>query len=117
MSQAKVNKYKEEKANRKQTLKKQKRNRILGRIAGAVICLAIVGWIGYSAYDHQAKKAAATQTAADLTAVQDYLSGLTTADAGEEPTEETSTDSEGGDNDETPAEGGVTTPADAEDTP
>lgn len=117
MSQAKVNKYKEEKANRKQTLKKQKRNRVLARIAAAVICLAIVGWIGYSVYDRQAKKDAAAQTAADLSAVQDYLSGLMTADTDSDTEgEDASTDNEENqDNGETPAESGDTTPADADD--
>lgn len=119
MSQAKVNKYKEEKANRKQILKKQKRNRILARIAAAVICLAIVGWIGYSVYDRQAKKDAAAQTAADLSAVQDYLSGLTTADTDADISEgeDEATDNEDQDNDETPTEGEDTTPADADDAP
>ena len=37
MSQAKVDRYKEEKKNRKQTIKKEKRNRVLGRTLGVVI--------------------------------------------------------------------------------
>lgn len=76
MSQEKVNKYKQEKANRKQILKKQKRNRMITKIAGAIVCLAIVGWIGYSVYDSTAKKAAASQTEVDLSSLQDYLSGI-----------------------------------------
>ena len=48
MSQAKVDRYKEEKKNRKQTIKKEKRNRVLGRTLGVVIAAAIVCWIGFS---------------------------------------------------------------------
>ena len=51
MSQEKVDRYKQEKANRKAILKKEKRMRIAGRILGIAICAAIVGWIGYSVYD------------------------------------------------------------------
>ncbi len=78
MSQEKVNKYKQEKANRKQILKKQKRNRMITRIAGTIVCLAIVGWIGFSAYDSTTKKIAASQTEVDLSALQNYLSGIST---------------------------------------
>ena len=40
MSQAKVDRYKEEKKNRKQTIQKEKRNRVLGRTLGVVIAAA-----------------------------------------------------------------------------
>ena len=52
MSQAKVDRYKEEKKNRKQTIKKEKRNRVLGRTLGVVIAAAIVCWIGFSGYSY-----------------------------------------------------------------
>ena len=45
MSQAKVDRYKEEKKNRKQTMKKEKRNRVLARSLGVVIAAAVVCWI------------------------------------------------------------------------
>ena len=48
MSQAKVDRYKEEKANRKKILAKEKRKRITGIICGWVIAVLIVGWAGYS---------------------------------------------------------------------
>jgi hypothetical protein len=76
MSQEKVNKYKQEKANRKQILKKQKRNRMITKVVGSIVCLAIVGWIGYSAYDSTAKKIASSQTEVDLSSLQNYLSGI-----------------------------------------
>lgn len=81
MSQEKVNKYKEEKANRKQIIKKEKRNRIIGWIVSAVIGLAIVGWIGFSIYDSTAKSIASSQTKVDFTAIDDYFSALNASDA------------------------------------
>ena len=83
MSQEKVNRYKEEKAKRKEIMRKERRNRIIARIAGIVVCVAIVGWLGYSVYDSTAKKIASSQTEVDLTAVSNYLSGLTADDTEE----------------------------------
>lgn len=90
MSQEKVNKYKEEKANRKQIMKRERRNRTIGRIVGAVICLAVVCWLGYSVYDSVNKKSAASQTEANLEAMQNYLGNLSApaSDEGGESKEE-----------------------------
>ena len=46
MSQAKVDKYKKEKANRKKEMAKQKTEKIIGIICGCAILVAIVGWAG-----------------------------------------------------------------------
>ena len=62
MSQAKVDRYKEEKKNRKQTIKKEKRNRVLGRTLGVVIAAAIVCWIGFSGYSYYQEKKPMTKT-------------------------------------------------------
>ena len=99
MSQEKVNKYKEEKANRKTILKRQKRNRIIARVISSVIGLVIVGWIGYSIYDRAMTNIKTSQTEVDLAAVNDYISGLTEADTEEDTSEstgeDTATDTEG----------------------
>lgn len=78
MSQEKVDRYKQEKANRKKTLKQQKIKTKILSFFGTVLCIAIVGWIGYSGYGYyQAQKAAnPTQTEIDLSAVDDYLNDL-----------------------------------------
>lgn len=76
MSQAKVNKYKEDKANRKQIMQKEKRNRVISRIIVAVICLAAVCWIGYSAVDSITTKIETAQTEVDLSAVDNYLNSM-----------------------------------------
>ena len=48
MSQAKVDRYKEEKRNRAKIMAKEKREWMLMKIGGAVLALAIVGWAGGS---------------------------------------------------------------------
>jgi len=80
MSQEKVNKYKEDKANRKQIMQKEKRNRVISRVIGAAICIALIGWLGYSAVDSITTKAATSQTEVDLTAVDNYFNDLYATD-------------------------------------
>ena len=50
MSQAKVDRYKEEKANRKEIMRKQKLRNNLRSLTLGLVALALVGWIGYSAW-------------------------------------------------------------------
>ena len=78
MSQAKVDRYKEEKKNRKQTMKKEKRNRVLARTVGVVIAAAIVCWIGFSGYSYYQEKKPTTKTEISMTALNDYLGSLST---------------------------------------
>ncbi len=79
MSQAKVDRYKEEKKNRKKTIKKEKRNRVLARTAGIVVVAAIVCWIGFSGYSYYQEKKPMTKTELSMTALNDYLSSLSDA--------------------------------------
>ncbi len=51
MSQAKVDKYKSEKANRKEVMAKEKRKRSITKACGTVVGLALAVWIGISAVD------------------------------------------------------------------
>ena len=54
MSQEKVNRYKEEKANRKKIMRKERMKAIVRRVCLLVFSVALVGWVGYSAIDsHQ----------------------------------------------------------------
>lgn len=89
MSQAKVDKYKHEKANRKAILKREKRKQIAGQITGIIICAALVGWIGYSIYDSAEKKAATSQTEVDVSALTDYLNRLTETDTDKDTDQDT----------------------------
>lgn len=50
MSQEKVDRYKKEKANRKQNAKKEKFRNIIRKCAVGIVGIALIGWIGYSAY-------------------------------------------------------------------
>ena len=52
MSQAKVDKYKNEKANRKKTNARNKVKRVIARIVAAAALVALVGWGGYSGYQY-----------------------------------------------------------------
>ena len=50
MSQAKVDRYKEEKRNREKIMKKQKLEWLLTKVVLAVFAIVIVGWAGISVY-------------------------------------------------------------------
>lgn len=78
MSQKKVDRYKEEKANRKKIMKREKMKRTALTISSTVVGVAIVGWLGYSAfgYFHKEDEKTPTQTEVDLSALNDYISGL-----------------------------------------
>nr|WP_297874563.1 hypothetical protein [uncultured Blautia sp.] len=81
MSQEKVDRYKKEKANREKIQKKEKRTLFLEKLAITVVGIAMVAWIGYSAYgvftrpDPDAEQEVVT-TEMDITAISDYLNGL-----------------------------------------
>lgn len=51
MSQAKVDRYKKEKANRKKTVRREK---IAGKFrtgAAVIVCAVLIGWVGYSVHN------------------------------------------------------------------
>lgn len=78
MSQAKVDRYKEEKKNRKQIIAKEKRNHKLAVLAGWLVALALVGWAGVSAYNIYENNKPMETIYTDLTALDDYLGSLST---------------------------------------
>lgn len=80
MSQAKVDKHKEEKANRKKIMKKEKIMHMVRRTVIGVISLALVGWLGYSAYNIYESKKPVETAEIDYTAITDYESNLMTAE-------------------------------------
>lgn len=73
MSQEKVNRYKEEKANRKQIMAKQKKQKALRKVAGIVIAVVLIGWVGYSAVDAYQESRPRDVVEVDYTAVDEYL--------------------------------------------
>ena len=79
MSQKKVEKYRESKKHREQILAKEKRNKLLGRIAAGVVCLFVVGWVGFSIYSNVTAKdetAGTTYYDMDLDAYNAYRESL-----------------------------------------
>ncbi len=80
MSQAKVDKRKQEKLHRKEIMRKQKIKHYTALCLTAIIGIGIVGYIGYSAYD--AAKGSNSSTASsesvevNMSALSDYTSSL-----------------------------------------
>ena len=76
MSQAKVDRYKEEKANRKKIMKQEKVKHVLRNLAASAVIIALVGWVGYSVYgiyeDHQPRQSVEV----DYSAVDSYLNSI-----------------------------------------
>ena len=72
MSQEKVTKYKEEKANRKETMKKQKRASVLRNTVAAVVLEAVLGWVGYSAVAFYIENLPRTQVDVDYSAITEF---------------------------------------------
>ena len=73
MSQAKVDRYKKEKADRKKTMRKEKIMRNVKRCVAGVIAL---GWFGYSAYDLHSSNQERAVAEVNYDSVKDYLSTL-----------------------------------------
>ena len=76
MSQEKVNKYKEQKANRKETLRKAKRASLIRNIVAGVVLVATIGWVGYSAVDYYQNNQPRESVEVDYSAVDDYLESI-----------------------------------------
>lgn len=78
MSQEKVDRYKEQKKNKKAIQAKKKRNALIIKICGGVLVLALGFWVGYSAVDSYKAKVNNKPVTADITALDDYMNALMT---------------------------------------
>lgn len=76
MSQEKVTKYKEEKANRKAIMKKQKIAKIVRNSITAIVLVAVVGWVGYSGVAYYQENKPREVVEVDYTALNEYTSEL-----------------------------------------
>lgn len=75
MSQEKVDRYKKDKSNRKQIMRREKRNRVLAIILTVVIVVGALSWFGVSVYQNgQPEEEVYVETT--YTAVESYLNGL-----------------------------------------
>ena len=72
MSQEKVNQYKEAKKNRKEAVKKEKKKTLITKLAVAVVGLALLVWLGYSAVV-SVQNAQGPAVTVDTSAVTEYL--------------------------------------------
>ena len=79
MSQEKVDNYRAGKLNRSKTARKEKLIDRLEILAWVVICVAMIGWIGYSAYAkiEQKQESVVLETTMDTSALDNYVSGVT----------------------------------------
>lgn len=76
MSQEKVDRYKKEKANRKQMIRKQRMMNVLRKCVLTVSALVLVGWLGYSAYDTYTSNQERELVSVNYDAVNTYLNNL-----------------------------------------
>lgn len=88
MSQEKVDRYKEQKANRKELMKKAKRAAVIRNTIASVVLVAVVGWVGYSGVTYIIKHLPRPEVDVNYTSVADYVESLT---AEEETTTEDTT--------------------------
>ncbi len=68
MSQEKVDRHKEEKANRKKIMRREKIISYLQRTVVGLIAIALVAWVGFSAYNMYESSRTAESTEIDYTA-------------------------------------------------
>ena len=76
MSQAKVDKYKQEKANRKEILAKEKRNKKITKFVAGVVVGVVAVWIGVSTVDAVKESLPVETIYCETGALDDYISSL-----------------------------------------
>ncbi len=76
MSQEKVDRYKLEKANRKKTIKKQRAMNYVRKTVLALAAFALVGWLGYSAYQTYDAGKERAEAEVNYDAINTYLEQL-----------------------------------------
>lgn len=79
MSQAKVDRYKEEKRNRAQIIKKEKREWMAVKAGMSLVALVLVAWVGFSVYHTVNTTDAVTEKPAytlNTSAIEDFMTNL-----------------------------------------
>lgn len=74
MSQEKVERYKQEKANRKKNMKKAKIKKNLCKIGAGIVVILALGAVGYSSYQSYLRKP--VEVTADMSAFDEYVTGI-----------------------------------------
>ena len=91
MSQEKVQRYKEEKANRKAIMRKQKIARIVRNSVAGVVVVAVLGWVGYSGVVTYLENIPREEVTMDYAAISDYEVALESDETSEAETSEAET--------------------------
>lgn len=76
MSQEKVTRYKEQKANRRGTLKKEKRMKMIRKCVYGIVGIALAVWVGISAYDEYEDWKPRKSVEVDYQALDEYMDAL-----------------------------------------
>ena len=76
MSQAKVDQYKKEKANRKETMEKEKRKRMISKVCWSVAGAVLLAWVGISTVSFVQDNRPVETIYCDTSALDDYLNSL-----------------------------------------
>jgi len=76
MSQAKVDAYKNEKANRKETIKKDKQMGIIRALIASCLVIALVAWAGVSLYGNISNQERSQAIVVDYEDVAGYINSL-----------------------------------------
>lgn len=76
MSQAKVDKYKYEKANRKEIMKKEAVKTKRRHFLIALVAAGMIGWVGFSVYDYHQENQPRQMAEIDYSAVDDYMNTM-----------------------------------------
>lgn len=76
MSQEKVDKYKEQKANRKKIMRKEKMMHRVRQSVVGVIGVLLIGWLGFSAYGMYENSRPKKTVEIDYDAITQYQSDL-----------------------------------------
>ena len=76
MSQEKVDRYKQEKANRKKIMHKQRMMGIIRKCVLSLAGLVLVAWLGFSAYDMYESGKERVVAEVDYSSVTDYMNSL-----------------------------------------
>lgn len=76
MSQAKVDQYKKDKANRKEMMAKEKKQRMITRICWSVVGVVLAAWIGVSTVQFVQDNRPAETIYVDTAELDGYLNSL-----------------------------------------
>ena len=76
MSQAKVDQYKKEKANRKEIIAKEKRQKMIQKVCVSTVLVVLVAWIGISTADFVYESRPKEKVYVQTTEIDKYLDSI-----------------------------------------